>query len=114
MGMRSVKQMAWQTIELQTADGQPYVFSGRLFCATNLSKIEHAPEQNLTCRVAFYIHQDGEVVLECIDLDAEDKIFKHMSIHQTLEQAAEYMASLPLNSPLYHKAFEMLASQAGY
>jgi hypothetical protein len=79
--------MAWQHIELQTADKQPYTFSRCLFCATNINKIQRKTEQSLTCRVTLYICKDDEVVLECKDLDANDNVFKHISTHQTLEQA---------------------------
>ena len=98
--------MAWQKFALNRPGNTPLEFIGKEFCVTVLPQIERAFNE----RVAFYIRQDGEVALECATQNNQ-MLHESVTVHETLETAVDFLATLPLGKDLYEQAFEDLASR---
>ena len=86
--------MAWLHFSLEHANGR-LSFKGRLFCDV----------QCRAGRVAFYIRKDGKVVLESP---------VYLGVCETLEEAADILATLPLSPSCYERAVAALGSQGYY
>ena len=97
--------MTWQKFVLNRSGNDPLEFTGRKFCVTELLQTKEASDG----RVAFYIRRDGKVVLECLTQNNRMPL-ENVTVHETLEAAVDFLATLPLSKNLYGHAFEDLAS----
>ena len=97
---------------LNQRGNNPFEFVGREFCVTELSQKNEG--QRVDERVAVYIRRDGKVVLECATLDKNQMLFESVTVHETLEAAVDFLATLPLSKNLYEQSFEDLASRGLY